>query len=58
MIMSDQDKALGIAITKVFPGSQHLLCIWHIEGNLKSNYNQCFPSGTFTAKGKSKLVSN
>ncbi|KAL4568104.1 hypothetical protein LXL04_023705 [Taraxacum kok-saghyz] len=30
-IITDQDKAIGNAIKKVFPNSQHRFCTWHIK---------------------------
>ncbi|KAI1002704.1 hypothetical protein K3495_g5499 [Podosphaera aphanis] len=43
VIVSDAEKGLGIAIGQVFPDSNHLLCIWHIEKNVlnqSKKYNQ------------------
>jgi len=30
-IITDQDKAIGGAISKVFPNTRHRLCLWHIR---------------------------
>ena len=34
-IMSDGDPAIAAAVKLVFPETQHLLCIWHLESELR-----------------------
>ncbi|XP_056691163.1 protein FAR1-RELATED SEQUENCE 5 [Spinacia oleracea] len=36
-ILIDQDKAIGKAISKVFPGVPHKLCLWHMLQNASRN---------------------
>ncbi|XP_056694783.1 protein FAR1-RELATED SEQUENCE 5-like [Spinacia oleracea] len=36
-ILTDQDKAIGKAISKVFPGVPHRLCLWHMLQNASRN---------------------
>ncbi|XP_061366892.1 protein FAR1-RELATED SEQUENCE 5-like [Gastrolobium bilobum] len=31
VIITDQDKAMGKAIAKIFPGARHRFCAWHIK---------------------------
>ncbi|KAK9677951.1 hypothetical protein RND81_11G177800 [Saponaria officinalis] len=37
LIITDQDKAMEAAIRRVFPGSKHRLCLWHILQNADRN---------------------
>lgn len=38
VLCTDRDQALAAAITTVFPGSPHLLCIWHINKNIQAKW--------------------
>lgn len=40
----DREIALKIAITTIFPNSNHLLCMWHINKNLLANQRSTFDS--------------
>lgn len=38
-IITDQDKAMENAISKVFPSARHRLCAWHIKKHFLKNIN-------------------
>nr|XP_043616310.1 protein FAR1-RELATED SEQUENCE 5-like [Erigeron canadensis] len=39
-IITDQDKAIGNAICKVFPNTRHRYCVWHINRHELEHLNQ------------------
>ncbi|KAG5566439.1 hypothetical protein RHGRI_002122 [Rhododendron griersonianum] len=45
VILSDRELALMNAIQLVFPGTAHVLCVWHIEKNVLSKCKSQFESG-------------
>ncbi|KAL4302916.1 hypothetical protein GQ457_10G007550 [Hibiscus cannabinus] len=38
-VITDRDKAMANAISKVLPEAKHRLCLWHIMRNIKQNGN-------------------
>jgi hypothetical protein len=42
VIVTDRELALMNAITRVFPGAHHLLCIWHINKNILAKCKRHF----------------
>ena len=43
-LLTDKDKALMAALVTIFPRTKHLLCRWHHNENVKTNYRNDFPS--------------
>jgi hypothetical protein len=41
LVLTDQDVAMGNAISFCFPDAFHMNCIWHILKNLKENMSAC-----------------
>ncbi|KAL8507989.1 hypothetical protein ACS0TY_018512 [Phlomoides rotata] len=46
-IFTDQDLAIANAIEKVFPGTRHRLCLWHLHQNAISRFGKLKADSTF-----------
>ncbi|XP_021763625.1 protein FAR1-RELATED SEQUENCE 5-like [Chenopodium quinoa] len=42
VFISDRDLGLCAALRKVFPGTSHLLCLWHINGDVEAKVTKMF----------------
>ncbi|CAG8604064.1 12325_t:CDS:2, partial [Racocetra fulgida] len=47
VFVTDNDAALIGAFKKIFPQSEHLLCIWHVLNNFKKNLRKHFVDDSF-----------
>ncbi|KAJ4783922.1 Protein FAR1-RELATED SEQUENCE 5 [Rhynchospora pubera] len=52
-ILTDQDKAIGNAVKRVFPDTSHRLCLWHITNKFPKKIGICK-----TGSGFQKEISN
>lgn len=55
-ILTDQSMAMSSAITAVWPGTCHRLCVWHVYQNALKHLNHVFQGSKTFAKDFSKCV--
>ncbi|XP_059628156.1 protein FAR1-RELATED SEQUENCE 5-like [Cornus florida] len=56
MIFTDQDAAMGKALTQEMPGTKHYLCVWHLMQNAQKHLGFLFRRAQSFKKVFSKLM--
>jgi hypothetical protein len=55
--ISDQEDALKLAATRLFPGVPQLLCVWHINKNVQTKAQQTWRDADGTTKDEKQAIS-